>query len=112
MLEPITKIMTDKSTGEKFCFTFFCDICKDSWDSVPVNYNQTNENVTETDEITNNINWKSDHDAAYERANLEAMQHFNRCPVCKRWVCDNCFCILGDRDVCRECAELDATRKR
>jgi hypothetical protein len=49
--------------------------------------------------------WQSEHEAAYERANREAMMHFNRCPVCKRWVCDDCFLLLEDRDVCRECLE-------
>jgi RNA polymerase subunit RPABC4/transcription elongation factor Spt4 len=32
--------------------------------------------------------------------------HFNFCPVCGRWVCDDCI-SLNDRDgeVCRECGD-------
>lgn len=43
--------------------------------------------------------------AAYERSNLEAKVHFNRCRRCKRVVCSDCFRILPDCDLCKECAE-------
>jgi hypothetical protein len=30
--------------------------------------------------------------------------HFNFCPICERWVCDDCI-SLNDRDgeICKEC---------
>ena len=101
MLEPVTKTMTDDSTETVFRFTFYCDLCGKPWSSVP---------VSGMPEKGCGIGKRSlercaEHDAAYERANLEAIQHFNRCPKCKRWVCNDCFLLLHDGDVCRKCAE-------
>ena len=111
MLDPITKNMTDKSTKKDFLFIFYCDICENPRDSVPINFSCTKDNTLEVDKKASNLIWQSEHAAAYERANHEAMQLFNRCPICKHWVCDKCFRILGDRDVCKECAEPDNAKK-
>jgi hypothetical protein len=111
MLEPITKNMTDNSTEESFCFTFYCDICKASWESIPVKFSQAVDDATEKHINIRSVR-ESDHYAAYERANHEAMQYFNRCPVCKRWVCDRCFSIMSDRDVCKECAVSENGKKK
>ena len=33
----------------------------------------------------------------------EALEHFNACPLCGRLVCDHCFIICDDLDMCRSC---------
>lgn len=100
MLDPITKKMTDNSTESEFSFSFYCDICKHVWSSIPLNFsgNKKDENF---------VLWKNEHEAAYERANREAMMYFNRCPVCKHWVCDNCFLIHDEGYICKECSVQD-----
>jgi hypothetical protein len=32
--------------------------------------------------------------------------HFNRCPLCGKWVCDDCFCAAEIRHggLCRNCS--------
>ena len=44
-----------------------------------------------------------------ERAKLaagkEARERFSQCPICRRLVCDSCFLICEEIDLCRECAE-------
>lgn len=101
MLDPITKKMTDESNGNGFCFTFYCDICASPWHSIPYSGGRGRGAEVHT--------WENEHAAAYERANREALMHFNRCPVCKRMVCDDCFSILDEQDMCKECADA---RKR
>jgi hypothetical protein len=99
MLEPVTRKMMDDSTDKAFVFTFYCDLCGRPWKSAPVS------SLTPTRERSRKnpgCAWQ-EHDAAYERANLEAIQHFNRCPRCRRWVCDDCFLLLDEGDMCREC---------
>lgn len=97
MLEPITRRVTDESDSRGFLFTFYCDICDSPWSSIRYcGSGDTSER-------------ESERIAAYERSNREAMMHFNRCPVCKRMVCDKCFVILDERDVCKEC--MHAQRK-
>lgn len=103
MLEPITKRMTDNSTEKRFLFIFHCDICDHAWDSVPLEFSAgMKETVPNCQESGL---WEREHEAAYERANREAIQHFNRCPVCKRWVCDDCFYIYEAGDACKECSK-------
>ncbi len=41
---------------------------------------------------------------AWERAVTEALEHFSRCPICKRLVCDRCFLLSEDIDLCADCA--------
>jgi len=97
MLKPITQKMTDESGGEVYRFTFYCDICGYPRQSVPYQSGAEGQVTPFARE--------SEHIAAYERANREALSWFNRCPVCKRLVCDQCFRILDDMDMCKECAD-------
>lgn len=100
MLESVTKKMTDDSTDKAFMFTFYCDLCGRPWKSVPVSsLTPAREHSGKNAECA----WRQERDAAYERANLEAIQHFNRCPRCRRWICDDCFLLLDEGDMCREC---------
>ena len=102
MLKPITQKVLDESEEGVYRFTFYCDICESPWHSVSY-YSDTEENP---DEQTREL----EHTAAYERANREALSWFNRCPVCRRVVCDKCFRILDETDMCAECAEcIEAT---
>ena len=36
--------------------------------------------------------------------NREAADNMNYCPICKRLVCDRCFLICDDLDMCKRCA--------
>jgi hypothetical protein len=101
MLAPITKRMTDRSNESEFQFVFFCDICHSTWDSIPLKFSAGKKEAKENQQYL----WEREHEAAYERANREAILHFNRCPICKRWVCDECFCISQESDACKECSK-------
>ena len=51
-----------------------------------------------------NLLWGNEHRAAFDEANLEAHIHFNRCPVCGKRVCDDCFCAEAGKDgACKNC---------
>ena len=43
--------------------------------------------------------------AARDKAAAEASEIFSQCPVCGRLVCDRCFLICEDLDLCTACAE-------
>ena len=128
MLKPVTAKMTDESEGNIYRFTFYCDLCGAPRQSVPYESMVTEDSGACIDAdsspgagvqiVTGNITGANrtavstetceritDHNAAYERANFEALHYFNRCPVCKRMVCDTCYRILDDSDMCKECAE-------
>lgn len=46
--------------------------------------------------------WQKEHEAAFNRAQNEAQQHFHRCHSCHKWVCDADF--NEDEGLCVECA--------
>jgi len=46
--------------------------------------------------------WHKEHDKAFEQAQNEARQHYNRCHNCRQWVCDADF--NEDEGLCVECA--------
>ncbi len=57
--------------------------------------------------------WHKEHEAAFDKAQAEAKGHFNRCPKCRRWVCESDWneqeglCV---EDAPRESAEVAAAR--
>ena len=46
--------------------------------------------------------WQREHEAAFARAQKEAMEHFHRCPNCNKYVDDACWNI--DAGLCTDCA--------
>ncbi len=40
---------------------------------------------------------------AFQKALNQAKEIFNICPICKRLVCDHCFLICDDLDMCAMC---------
>lgn len=103
MLPPVTKQCDDLSTDQWFRFVFHCDECGAEWEHEQYSFSM--RDTPQCDEVYKDARahlWKAEHDAAYERANTEALFHFNQCPVCGRRVCDDCFAEL--EDVCLSCA--------
>ena len=103
-IRSLTDKTADHSSLEFFEFSFYCDRCDKSWRSEAVLFAARGSPAIENDEVRKML-WEWDHRAAFERANLEAQFHFNRCPACGRWVCDDCFQpLVNDRyDLCRDC---------
>ncbi|MCL2480597.1 MAG: hypothetical protein FWF38_02685 [Spirochaetaceae bacterium] len=99
---PLTKQTNDHSNRKNFLFSFFCDCCKKEWKSPPRQFLSGGLTFIEHEE-TETLIWAWEHQIAFEQANLEAHFHFNYCPECNRWVCDECFCTDG-KD-CRKCSE-------
>ncbi len=99
MLKPITNQFSDKSTDSYFQFAFYCDRCGKEWLSSRYEFeNCFPQNLTECQQRARDIMWRTEHDAAYERANHEARLHFNRCEICTREICDDCYelCVCSD----------------
>ncbi len=105
MLKTITKKILDKSTDKFFKFVFYCERCGYEWTSEAYCFlHGFPDELTEGEERAKNIMWKVEHDAAMERANLEARLRFNQCCSCGRIVCDECFAMETDGDLCVDCA--------
>jgi len=101
---PITRKSIDHSSADHFGFSFFCDRCGKEWKSQTLPFNYGNFSIIENEEARQLI-WAQEHKAAFEHANLEAHMRFSLCPICGKWVCDDCI-ILEDRhkETCKECS--------
>lgn len=54
--------------------------------------------------------YRREREEAFEWAATEALEHFSLCPICKRLVCDRCFLLGEDIDLCTDgaaCGEED-----
>lgn len=102
MLPSVTKKFLDHSTDDSFAFSFFCDVCGGEWKSDEYEFSMSNTSAaSDAEKRARDIIWASEHQAAYERANNEALLQFNKCPSCGMRVCD--FCFFAFDDVCKNC---------
>ena len=94
------------STKDLFIFRVTCGACGSEYSGNPVRFSKSGI-VPQSNEkkiIFNAIYEQELHDA-HMAAVREIAQHMNYCPICKRLVCDQCFMICDDLDMCRDCAE-------
>lgn len=98
--------LTDCSDREKFCFSLVCKECGSEWRSTPIRFSKAGEiPQTEAKRIIAKALYQREHAQAMEYALNEAVQHFNICPLCHGLVCNYCFIICDDLDMCRSCSE-------
>ena len=100
----VAKKHADHSVMEAFSFGFFCDMCGKEWRSARYDFNPGGLSP-QADPMAYQMLWIDQHNAAFERANRDASFEFNRCPVCGRWVCKECFYLsdTGISDICMDC---------
>lgn len=106
MKDELIKHLTDCSTEDTLCFKFKCSSCGKWYYSEPTPFSR--DKSTESDESKRVI-----YDALYKRewtktrnaALNEAVDHFSICPICHGLICDRCFLICDDIEMCRACAE-------
>ena len=105
MIELLCNHLEDCSTSQYFCFSIRCEVCGEYWYSSSIPFSKA---VQETQQREK----KELYEAIYQRekqraravAGQEAREHFSQCPICRRLVCDACFLICDEMDMCRECA--------
>lgn len=102
----ITKeMLTDWSTSVSFCFSMTCSECGKEWNSTPIAFSKAGmKPETEGKKIIFAALYQREKEAAVEKAVEEASNAFNLCPICRRPVCDYCFMICEDLDLCVDCA--------
>lgn len=102
----ITKeLLIDRSTPAAFSFSMSCSECGKEWNSTPVIFSKAGiEPETEGKKVIFEALYQSEKERALEKAVVEASGVFNHCPICRRPVCDYCFMICDDLDLCSACA--------
>lgn len=99
------EMLTDWSTPVSFCFSMTCAECGKEWNSTPVVFSKAGiEPETEGKKVIFDALYQKEKEAALAKAVEEASNAFNLCPICKRPVCDYCFMICEDLDLCVACS--------
>ncbi|MBQ6809960.1 MAG: hypothetical protein IJO94_00990 [Firmicutes bacterium] len=100
------EMLKDCSTPTEFRFSFACSECGEEWKSTPVPFSKAGESPkTEGKKVIFDILYQREKEAALFLAEKEAAGVFNVCPICHRLVCDHCFLICKDLDMCRACSD-------
>ena len=106
MKQVIKEMMGDCSTIGEFRFLLRCQECGRTWHSSPVRFSKAGTKPeTEGMRAVFRALYERERAAAREKAAAEASETFSRCPVCGRLVCDRCFLICEDLDLCTACTE-------
>ena len=105
MIKLVENALENASTKEVFLFRITCAGCNLDYGNQPIRF-------TKAGVIPRTPSQQIIYDALYEQelrdaqriAVRSAAEHMNYCPICKRLVCNQCFLICDDLDMCRQCA--------
>jgi len=114
MRRVVMEQLQDRSTQDEFIFSLRCSECGDVWNSEAVRFSRAGI-VPETLEkkIIYDTLYRKEKEAAMNRAVKAAAGMVSFCPICRRLVCDYCFLICEDLDMCQSCADrLKKTGRR
>ena len=105
LAEKVRQMLLDRSDAESFCFELPCQECGEIWKSRPIRFSRAGVKPgSEGKSIVFDALYEKEKQIARELAVKEAMQNFNICPICGRLVCDRCFMLCEDLDMCTSCA--------
>ena len=106
MKQLLKDALKDESGTESFVFSLNCSECGKNWKSTASRFSKAGvEPQNAAKQTIYQALYQRELQQAREQAVAEAVHHFNRCPLCGRLICNNCFLICEDLDMCRSCAE-------
>ena len=105
MKQLVDMLLENLSTREVFLFRIACGICAAEFGGKPVRFSKAGIlPPTEAKRIIYEACYEQELRAARQAAVRDAAEHLNYCPICKRLVCNRCFLICEDLDMCKQCA--------
>jgi hypothetical protein len=99
--------LRDESADTYSQFSMRCEECGRLWRSEPeaVTELEPPPGYGESKRVIYEALRRRQRESARVEAEYQARLNFNICPVCGRAVCDACFRVCEDIDMCRACAE-------
>lgn len=105
MRELLESLLRDCSTRELFRFDISCPQCGRTFQSKPVRFSKAGvPPASEGKRVVYDTLYEMEKEQARAAAVAEAAEFFNCCPFCGRVVCNHCFLICEDVDMCVSCA--------
>ena len=105
MRKLVEAFLENHSTKDTFLFRIACGSCGAEYANKPLRF-------TKAEETAPTPQKKQLYDALYaqelQSARIHAVdtaaEQLNYCPVCKRLICNRCFLICDELDMCMQCA--------
>ena len=105
MKKLVEMMLENLSTREVFLFRIACAACGTPYGGKSVRFSKAGITPpTEGKRIIFDTLYEQEFRAARQAAIRDAAEHLNYCPICKRLVCNRCFLICEDLDMCKQCA--------
>ena len=105
MKKLIEMFLENLSTRDVFLFRISCGSCAAQYGNKPVRFSKAGV-IPQTlkKAALYEIVYSQELQAARLSAVRDAAENLNYCPICKRLICNRCFLICEDLDMCRQCA--------
>lgn len=105
MKKLIEMFLENLSTRDVFMFRISCGSCAAQYGNKPVRFSKAGV-IPQTlkKAALYEIVYSQELQAARLSAVRDAAENLNYCPICKRLICNRCFLICEDLDMCRQCA--------
>ena len=105
MKQLVDMLLENLSTREVFLFRITCSACGAEYGGKRIRFSKAESApTTERKKIIFEACYEQEFQMARQTAIRNAAEHLNYCPICKRLVCNRCFLICDDLDMCKECA--------
>ena len=107
MKKLIERMLENLSTRDVFLFRIACGACGKEYGNSPVRFSKA-EVIPQTPKkaALYEVLYAQELETARLSAVRDAAEHLNYCPICKRLVCNCCFLICEDLDMCKQCASV------
>lgn len=111
MKELIERFLENLSTRDVFLFRIACGACGTEFANKPQRFSKAGITPkTEGKKVIFDAVYEQEYRSARLNSVRDAAEHLNYCPICKRLICNRCFLICDDLDMCKQCAaQLEET---
>ena len=107
MRKLVETVLENASTKEIFLFRVSCAGCGLEYGNQPIRFSKAGKLPESSDQ---QILYAALYEQELRDARLTAIrcasEQMNFCPICKQLVCNRCFLICDELDMCRQCAEM------
>ena len=109
MKKLVDAVLENLSSRDVFLFRVVCGSCGTGYGNRPIRFSKACiVPAAKNQQILYDALYEQEFRAARQIAVRNAAEHMTYCPICRRLVCNQCFLICEDLDMCTQCAaDLD-----